>query len=247
MLRSMLMVPFTLALAVSACDTNSQESPPGAANSEDVAVCHFDMFSVEVTQGPSAGLKLAGELVAVEGLTTGRLYGVLNTEDASIPWTGQYTPGAQISVAFQVADQIVSGVGPISGSLCADASPIEGIAFGPTVGASFAVEGTDVGHWILNSPVESAFMLDYGNPVEASLGQILGGPAPGGAGETTNLTNGGGIVRRSECTGCGGTIKGATCEGPSTVAQGSEAFAMCIAPLIRNGGVIAALIQYFDL
>ena len=247
MLRSMLMVPFTLALAVSACDTNSQESPPGAANSEDVAVCHFDMFSVEVTQGPSACLKLAGELVAVEGLTTGRLYGVLNTEGASIPWTGQYTPGAQISVAFQVADQIVSGVGPISGSLCADASPIEGIAFGPTVGASFVVEGTDVGHWILNSPVESAFMLDYGNPAEASLGQILGGPAPGGAGETTNLTNGGGVVRRSECTGYGGTIKGATCEGPSTVAQGSEAFAMCIAPLIRNGGVIAALIQYFDL
>lgn len=247
MLRSMLMVPFTLTLAVSACDTNSQESPPEAANSEEVAVCHFDQFSVEITQGPSAGLKLAGQLVAVEGLTTGRLYGMLNTDSASIPWTGQYTPGAQVSVAFQVDDQIVSGVGPISGSLCADASPIEGIAFGPTVGDSFAVEGTDVGHWILHSPVESAFMLDYGNPLEASLGQILGGPAPGGAGETTNLTNGGGVVRRSECTGCGGTVSGGTCVGPATVAQGSEAFAMCIAPLIRNGGVIAALIQYFDL
>jgi hypothetical protein len=241
----MFMLPFTLALAVSACDTNSQETPPAAASSEEVAVCHFDTFSVEITQGPSAGLKLAGQLVAVEGMTTGRLYGMLNTDEASIPWTGQYTPGAQVSVAFQVDDKIVSGVGPISGSLCADASPIEGIAFGPTVGDSFAVDGTDVGHWILDTPAQSAFMLNYGDPLEASLGQILGGPV--GGGETNNLTAGGGVVRRNECTGCGGMVSGGTCVGPATVAEGSQAFAMCISPLIRNGGVVAALIQYFDL
>lgn len=244
-MRSMFVVPFMLALAVAGCDTDSQGAPTGAASSEEVAVCHFDDFSVEITQGPSAGLKLAGQLVAVEGMTTGRLYGMLETDSASIPWTGQYTPGAQVSVAFQVEDRIVSGVGPIAGSLCADGSPIEGIAFGPTVGDSFVVDGTDVGHWILGTPTQSAFMLNYGDPLEASLGQVLGGPV--GGGETNNLTSGGGVVRRSECTGCGGMVSGSTCVGPATVAEGSQAFAMCITPLIRNGGIVAALIQYFDL
>jgi hypothetical protein len=239
-------LPLFAALIAAACDSNPEPDPKPA--SEQLSVCHFDSFEVEVTQGPSAGLKLAGELAAVENEVTGRLYGALETDSGSIPWTGQYSPGGRISVAFQVdAQTVISGVGPIAGSLCADGAPIEGIAFGPTVAASYGVEGTDVGHWILSTPTASALMLDFNDPVQASLGESIGLSPDILGGQTYDLTSGGGIVTQSECKNCGGTVKGGACVGPGTVAEGSQAFAMCITPLIRNGGIVAALIQYFDL
>lgn len=246
MLKFTSIAPFVLALAAAtACDP--QEPAPAPESKPSVRVCHFDEFSVDITGGPSAGLKLAGKLVAVEEEATGRLYGGLETDAGEITWTGQYTAGGRISVAFQVGDDVVSGVGPIAGSLCDGGPAIEGIAFGPTVAADYAVEGTDVGHWILNSPVESALVLDFNDPQQVTLGTTLGLSPSTIDGQTYDLTAGGGVVTRSECSRCQGTVKDGACVGPGSAAEGANAFADCIGGFVRNGGVIAALIQYFDI
>lgn len=239
---------FITALVLAACDADPEQPAPEAPEAQPVSICDFERFEVAITQGPNAGLSVSGRLVAVEEEATGRLYGALEAEGGDIAWTGQYTPGKQIAVAFQVGDTIISGVGPIAGSLCADGAPIEGIAFGPVVAGDYAVDGTDVGHWILESPIDSAFMLDLSDPIEASLAIQLGLSPSVVEGFTSNLTVGGGVVLTGDCKACGGRVMNGTCVGPATVAEGSEAFAMCIGPRIRGAGsIIGRLIQFFNL
>lgn len=215
--------------ALAGCETNGTGDGSGAALAETHAglMCRFESFSVDITQGPSAGLSLAGPIYAVEDAETGRLFGALETADGEIEWTGQYEADGRISVTFHVGDELIVGQGPITGELCGGGAPIEGIAVGPKMAGGYAVDGTDVGHWLLSSPLEVYAFSDVPYP-----GSLIEDPAPtftpGTGDTTTNATyrdeNGRlHIISRNGCTGCGGTIQNGTCNG-----DGTSDVAMCL-------------------
>lgn len=116
-----------------------------------VSACAFEKFSVELTTGPSAPLTLEGTLfLAPSPADEGALRGMFEVGDAQYAVTSSATPGGEISVSVAVDGGFVVGLGRVA-ALCEAGATIEGVAVGPTVSPTNAIDGTDVGHWLLYS------------------------------------------------------------------------------------------------
>lgn len=124
-----------------------------------LATCQFETFSVELTAGPSAPLTMEGTLyLAATPADDGTSRGMFEVGDKQYAVTSSHKEGGEISVSVAVDGGYVVGLGRVD-ALCAAGATIEGVAVGPTVAAGNAIDGTDVGHWLLNGGVQHT--LDY--------------------------------------------------------------------------------------
>lgn len=134
-------------------DTRGDDTPEVAAAQRELRMCRYDEFSVEITAGPNAGLKLAGQLGLVVRAAEKRFSGAFIVDGESLPVTGQQGANGQIALTVRTAEGYVSGIGPLTHTLCsAEADGIEGVAVGPTIAETSDMQGTDTGHWLLASP-----------------------------------------------------------------------------------------------
>jgi hypothetical protein len=143
-------------LCVPGCDDG------GAGPSKEertLTTCAFEKFSVELTAGPSAPLMLEGTLYLAPTPADERtLRGMFEVGDKQYAVSSSYAEGGEISVSVAVDGGFVVGLGHVD-KLCESGATIEGVAVGPTVAAGNAIDGTDVGHWLLNGGTQ--YTLDY--------------------------------------------------------------------------------------
>lgn len=134
-------------------DMAADDTPEVAASSSELRMCRYEDFSVEITSGPNAGLKLAGKLNLVVRPAAKAFTGAFEVDAESFLVRGQQGANGQIALTVRTPEGYVSGIGPLDHTLCGeDADGIEGIAVGPTVGDENDMGGTDTGHWLLASP-----------------------------------------------------------------------------------------------
>jgi len=145
-------------LCVPGCDDG------GAGPSKEertLATCAFEKFSVELTAGPSAPLMLEGTLyLAPTPADAGTSRGLFEVGDEQYAVTSSHAEGGEISVSVAVDGGFVVGLGHVD-KLCESGATIEGVAVGPTVAAGNAIDGTDVGHWLLKTPAPRSFTYYY--------------------------------------------------------------------------------------
>lgn len=145
-------------LFVAGCDDG------GAGPSKEertLATCAFETFSVELTAGPSAPLMMEGTLyLAPTPADAGTSRGLFEVGDKQYAVTSSHAEGGEISVSVAVDGGYVVGLGRVD-KLCAAGATIEGVAVGPTVAAGNAIDGTDVGHWLLKTPTTRSFAYYY--------------------------------------------------------------------------------------
>jgi len=132
-----------------------------------VMVCDYDTFEAEITDGPSAGLRLEGHLMIFRDRPTGEFTGILRTpEGAEVFATGALYKSGDISLTFHTEAGYVMGLGRVGDSFCKEGAMIEGVAIGPTIAADNALESSDRGHWLLLQP---NLLLDGGGYITDPL------------------------------------------------------------------------------
>lgn len=146
-------------LCVVACgdgstETNTTPNDPNLSGTESVDVdgCTFEHFELDITQGPSAGLKVEGKLLlAKDASTAGALSGGFLWNGQNVLVTGAYSDD-NVSLHVDLGDgRFVEGYGPIqNGDYC---KVLTGVALGPTA-ASDNADPTkfDQGHWLAELP-----------------------------------------------------------------------------------------------
>ncbi|HVV88260.1 MAG TPA: hypothetical protein VHE35_34700 [Kofleriaceae bacterium] len=149
-MRNLARLACAIALAsLAACttDTSTTAAP----------LCGMD-FSVDVTDGPSAGMHVAGQLqIAMDpngDELAGSLIptGVAVDDDADqIPVSGTYD-GSSVTLRFDTANGTIVGTGPWNGQ-CTHAAQLSGNAMGPRPG--------DGGHWLGSITDECLFGTKY--------------------------------------------------------------------------------------
>ncbi len=118
-----------------------------------VMVCDYDTFEAEITDGPSAGLRLEGHLMIFRDSPTGEFTGILRTpEGGEVFATGALYQSGDISLTFHTEGGYVMGLGRVGDNFCKEGAMIEGVAIGPTITADNAIESSDRGHWLLLQP-----------------------------------------------------------------------------------------------
>lgn len=143
-------------MTIAGCDDGGSEP---AREQGTLQTCAFEKFSVELTAGPSAPLMMEGTLYMVPSPADGgSMRGMFEVGDKQYAVTSSYTENGEISVSVAVDGGFVVGLGHVA-ALCEQGATIEGVAVGPTVSATNAIDGTDVGHWILYNG--SQYSLDY--------------------------------------------------------------------------------------
>lgn len=142
-----------------------------------VMVCDYDTFEVEITAGPSAGLRLAGQLMIFRERPNGEFTGLLRTPTGDEVFaTGALYESGDIALNFHTAGGYVMGLGRVGDNFCKPGAMLEGVAIGPKVAPDNALDLTDSGHWLLNSP---SLLLDGGGlvftPLTPEEGLVDGG------------------------------------------------------------------------
>lgn len=179
-------------------------------------VCAARDFSVEITAGPSAGLKVAGHMVFAEDETTGALSGRLRSGESVIPFSGYRAPSGELALNFQTPTGYILGSGEVKGDLCAPTTRVEGVAVGPEIGADNRIDSSDTGHWLYATPN----LIFQFNPIvfqDIDLG--LGGLGGGGGGTSEikcYISDSGAPTQKDKEGTCGGA--GGTCEKNSACA-----------------------------
>ncbi len=148
----------------------------GAATSR---FCEYSDFSVDVTAGPSAGLRLAGALLLEEVLATGELSGSLKIADGSrIPVSGSVYKSGDIALTFHTKLGYVMGLGKLGDNFCKAGTTIAGVAVGPRIASNNMIGGSDSGHWLLAGSYQlNPVTVDYtiSEPLNPSLITLSGG------------------------------------------------------------------------
>jgi hypothetical protein len=136
-------------LLAAGCDGATAETEPEVQEGT-LAACAFETFEVELTDGPSAPLKLSGTLylVAASPEADGEFRGLFETDGGEYAVTASHTEKGDISVTVMLDEGQVVGLGHVE-KLCESDASIEGVAVGPTVSADSMIDGTDHGHWLL--------------------------------------------------------------------------------------------------
>jgi hypothetical protein len=136
-----------LAALVAGCGSTPAAMMTGAATSR---FCEYSDFSVDITAGPSAGLRLAGSLILQEELVTGGLSGSLKIADGSrVPVSGSVYKSGDIALTFHTKTGYVMGLGKLGDNFCKAGTTITGVAIGPRVDMNSMIGGSDTGHWLL--------------------------------------------------------------------------------------------------
>lgn len=149
-----------LAAVVAGCSSNPSAMMTGEATSR---FCEYSDFSVDITAGPSAGLRLAGSLLLEEALATGELSGSLRLADGSrVPVSGSVYKSGDISLTFHTKTGYVMGLGKLGDNFCKPGTTITGVAVGPRVDSNSMIGQSDSGHWLL----AGSYSLD---PVHVNL------------------------------------------------------------------------------
>lgn len=153
----------------------SSASAGGAASAGELSLCEYKDFSVEITQGPSKGTKINGDLRFVVSQPDGGLEGALKTADGK-SWAvlGKAT-SRQISLTIQTAKGVVNGLGQTGNQLCKKGVDLRGVAVGPVVSSSDKLPETDVGHWLASTAIRVDFnrQLTLADLTDTSL--VFGG------------------------------------------------------------------------
>ena len=124
---------------------------PMMASAPTSRICEYSDFSVDITTGPSAGLRLAGPLVLEESLSDGALSGSLKLADGSrIPVTGSVYKSGDIALTFHSKTGYVMGLGKLGDNFCRAGTTLSGIAIGPRVDPNSQISPSDTGHWLLS-------------------------------------------------------------------------------------------------
>ena len=147
--RTITMHAFLLLAAMTgACDSAEAPQP----SEETLRMCQYDDFSVELTDGPNAGLRLAGTMFFIRDQPDTRIGGHLKTTDGEIvPIAATVNDRQDIALTFHTKVGYVMGLGHMEGDLCA-ADDIEGAAIGPEIDAANDITASDRGHWLLAKP-----------------------------------------------------------------------------------------------
>lgn len=142
-----------------------------------VMVCDYDTFEAEITDGPSAGLRLEGHLMIFRERPTGEFTGLLRTPAGDqIFATGALFDSGDVSLTFHTEGGYVMGLGHLGDDFCKAGAMLEGVAIGPRVAADNALTASDSGHWLLHTP---NLLLDGGGlvftPIDPGDGLQPGG------------------------------------------------------------------------
>ncbi len=115
-------------------------------------MCQYDEFSVELTDGPNAGLRLEGTMFFIGDQPDTRFGGHLKTTDGEIvPIAATVNDRQDIALTFHTKVGYVMGLGHMQGDLCA-ADDIQGAAIGPEIDGSNDITASDRGHWLMDTP-----------------------------------------------------------------------------------------------
>lgn len=141
--------------------------------------CEYSDFSVDITAGPSAGLRLAGSLLLEEVLASGELSGSLKVADGSrVPVSGSVYKSGDIALTFHTKSGYVMGLGKLGDNFCKPGTTISGVAVGPRVDTNSMIGQSDSGHWLLSGsylldPITTTYTLS--EPLNPSLITFSGG------------------------------------------------------------------------
>ncbi|MEZ4448048.1 MAG: hypothetical protein R3B09_01130 [Nannocystaceae bacterium] len=136
------LVALVLALPAAACDGDEG----GHESSEGPPACLYNDFDVTLESGPSAPLKLIGDLVLNRVDGSSEIEGTYLTKaedgaDAMLISVAGNTDDASISLTFTLPDGgVIEGTGALAAPFDSCPAPMEGTAMGPQAG--------DVGHWL---------------------------------------------------------------------------------------------------
>ena len=147
------------------------------ARESHVMVCDYDTFEAEITAGPSAGLRLEGHLMIFRERPTGEFTGLLRTPTGEEVFaTGALYKSGDIALTFHTEAGYVMGLGRVGDNFCKAGTMLEGVAIGPKLAPDNALDLSDSGHWLLNTP---SLLLDgdglVGDPLSPYAGLDGGG------------------------------------------------------------------------
>lgn len=157
-MNARMMMCGALILAVGAgCDSPGADEPSEAT----LRMCQYDDFSVELTDGPNAGLKLAGSLFFIKDEPDTRIGGHLMTKDGEVvPLSATVNDRQDIALTFHTTAGYVMGLGHMRGALC-DADDVVGAAIGPEIDESNDLARSDRGHWLMSQPKQVYELPNY--------------------------------------------------------------------------------------
>lgn len=185
-----------LPLALAACGEDEAED----TLVETAAGCLYRDFDVTIDEGPSAPLKLVGDLALNRINGTPQLEGsyVIPASDGSdtaellIAVTGQLD-GDDITLSFALPDgNTVHGTGTLPAEFDSCPTPVEGSAMGPMT--------DDRGHWLSVDGDTILFVSDPNQP--SGKGSFKGGTCFCGFSSKTSCTSAGGTA--AFCCACCG-------------------------------------------